>query len=183
MAQVSSVVSADLTSREATPVIMSAAGEGAPGRLKHVDGYVTTVAADSANSVYSLVRIPSNAKVKRVMLDADADGGTGAIDIGVYLGTKGFGGGHAATGRLYNDASQIASGQALFGSAVVISSAVRAVDVTNESGSYTSDKRMQPLWKAAGLASDPGGFIDICATVTAAITNAGKVAVQVEYAI
>jgi hypothetical protein len=46
-------------------------------------------------------------------------------------------------------------------------------------GSNTPDKRNQPLWQAAGLTSDPGGFFDIVATVhtTAVTTGTGKLGV------
>jgi hypothetical protein len=56
-------------------------------------------------------------------------------------------------------------------------------DIINESGTYTLDKRIQPLWQALGLTADPGGNIDIVATVvtTAVTTGTGKFGISVLY--
>ena len=63
-------------------------------------------------------------------------------------------------------------------------SAVVPTEVVNESGTYTLDKRKQPLWQAVGLSADPGGYFDIVATVktTAVTTGTGKFGVRVAYA-
>jgi hypothetical protein len=57
------------------------------------------------------------------------------------------------------------STQDFFATAIDCASAVAPTDVTNESGTYTIDKRNQPIWQAVGLTTDPGGYFDIVATV------------------
>lgn len=165
-----------VTNLDATPVVQPTAGEGGPAPLKHNEGYATAVAASSVGATYQLVRVPSNAKIKTINLESAAQG-AGAFDIGVYYATDG--GGNKPTSLLAANAIS----QALFASAVDCSSAVAITNVTNESGTYTIDKRQQPLWQAAGLSSDPGGYFDIVATVatTAVTTGTGRFGISVSY--
>lgn len=169
------VKSTPITNADAVPAVANTAGEGGPAPLKSIDGYATAVAASSVNATYQLVRVPSNAKIKSIFLESEAQA-AGAFDLGVYYATDGEGG--KPTSLLAANAIS----QALFASAVDCSGAV-ATDVTNESGTYTLDKRTQPLWQAAGLSSDPGGFFDIVATVktTAVTTGTGKIGVRVTF--
>jgi hypothetical protein len=110
-----------------------------------------------------------------VFLESEAQA-AGAFNVGVYYATDGEG------GRPTSLLVAAAISAALFASAVDCSGAV-ATDITNESGTYTLDKRTQPLWQAAGLASDPGGYFDIVATVntTAVTTGTGKIGLRVSY--
>jgi hypothetical protein len=169
------VKSTSITNLDAVPAVANTAGEGGPAPIKQVDGYATVLASGSVGATYQIVRVPSNAKVKNVFLESEAQA-AGAFDIGVYYATDGEGG--RPTGLLV--AAAISA--ALFASAVDCSAAV-ATDVTNESGTYTLDKRTQPLWQAAGLSADPGGFFDIVATVktTAVTTGTGKLGLRVSY--
>lgn len=169
------VKSTPITNLDASPVVQNTAGEGGPAPLKSVDGYTTAVASSSVDATYQLVRVPSNAKVKSVFLESEAQG-AGAFDIGVYYATDGIGGRPTAL------LAAAAVSRALFGSAVSCASAV-STDVTNESGNYTLDKRTQPLWQAAGLSADPGGNFDIVATVTttAVTTGTGKLGIRVTF--
>lgn len=140
------------------------AGEGGPARVKMVDGYATALASGSVNSTYQFVRLPSNCEVKRIDFESAAQT-AGAIDLGLYYATDGVGG--HATALVASDAID----QDLFATAIDCSSAVVITNVTNESGTYTIDKRVQPLWQAAGLSSDPGGYFDLVGTVTTSITT------------
>lgn len=171
------VKSTPITNLDASPAVANTAGEGAAVALKSVDGYATALASSSADATYQLVRVPSNCKVKSVILESEAQG-AGAFDIGVYYATDGEGG--KPTALLAANAIS----QALFASAVSCAAAVVPTDVTNESGTYTLDKRTQPLWQAAGLSADPGGYFDIVATVktTAVTTGTGKFGIRVAYA-
>jgi len=174
MAQVSNLLSDNITTREATPVVQSASGEGAPGRLIHVDGLVTSLATDSANGTYSMVRLPTTAKLKCLELTNGAGTSSSAVDIGLFYVAPGIMPGKAAS-RVYNSSGQAADGvvdQDFFGSAVAVSSAQAKLDVINESATYTTAKRFQPLWKAVGLAKDPGGYFDIVLTITTEVTAA-----------
>lgn len=169
------VKSVPITNLDATPAVANTAGEGGPAMLKTIDGYCTAVASSSVDATYQMVRVPSNCKVKSVYLESAAQG-AGAFDIGTYYATDGEGGQPTAL------LAAAAISRALFASAVDCSSAV-STDVTNESGTYTLDKRTMPLWQASGLTSDPGGYFDIVATVTttAVTTGTGKFGLRVNF--
>ena len=170
------VKSTIITGLDTTPVVQPTAGEGGPASLKNVSsGDVVGIAASSIGATYQFVRVPSNAKVKRVEFDSEAQA-AGAIDIGVYYATDGIGGKPTAL------LAAAAISQAFFASAVALTSASQPTNVTNESGTYTPAKRNQPLWQAVGLASDPGGNFDIVGTVSTAITTGtGKMGLNVDY--
>jgi len=171
------VKSTPITNLDAAPVVPNTGGEGAAAQLMSVSsGDVVGVASSSINATYQFVRVPSNCKVKQVLFDTETQA-AGAIDIGVYYATDGEG--NKPTALLAANAIS----QALFASAVTIT-AVSVTDVTNESGTYTPLKRNQPLWQAAGLSTDPGGYFDIVGTVTTAITTGtGKMGLTVNYTI
>lgn len=171
----STLKSTAITNLDAIPGQAPTTGEGGPGYLKEVTGYVTTVAADDTSSVYQIVRVPTVAKIKDVLFESADTGGTGTVDVGVRYSTSTKDGTPAAVqGTAVNDA--------FFASAIDVSGAAVAItNVTNQSGSYTLDKRNEPLWQAAGLSADPGGFFDICITPAAALTNAGVMGLSVRY--
>lgn len=159
------------------PAFISTAGEGSVGVLKMIDGYVTAVASSSINATYQLVRVPSNVKVKAIVLESEAQG-QGSFDIGVYYATDGSNA-LSVTGGLLAAA---AISQAFFASAVDLTSAYGPTNVTNESGTNVIAKRFQPLWQAIGLTTDPGGNFDIVATVTTAVTTGtGKIYLKLDY--
>ncbi len=163
----SALKSTSLTNRDATPkVATNARLYGAPKYSAY--GYVTAAAADDSASRYRMCAVPSNCIVRAVYISSVAQGGSAAVDVGVYRAT--------ADGAAVVDAD-------LFGSGVSLVSVVPRTDVTNESTNYTAALREQPLWQAAGLSSDPGGELDIVVAPTAALTNGGAVAVEVEYVI
>jgi hypothetical protein len=170
------VKSTVITNLDATPAVRATAGEGGPAPYKTVDGYATAVASSSAGATYQLVRVPSNAKIKSVVFESEAQG-AGAFDIGVYYATDGEGG--QPTSLLL--AATINA--ALFGAAISCASAVLPTEQAGAGTGYTLDKRSQPLWQAAGLSTDPGGFFDICAVVktTAVTTGTGKLGIRVGY--
>jgi hypothetical protein len=169
------VKSTYITNADAGPAVANTAGEGAAAALHSISsGAVVGVASSSINATYQFVRVPSNCKIKQVLFDTETQA-AGAMDIGVYYATDGEGGQPKAL------LAAAAISQALFGSAITIT-AVGVTDVTNESGSYTPALRNQPLWQAAGLATDPGGYFDIVGTLTTAITTGtGKMGLTVNY--
>lgn len=159
------VKSTPITNLDASPAVQNTAGEGGPAPLKvNSSGPVTGVASSSINATYQFCRVPSNAKIKAMFFESAAQA-AGAIDIGVYYATDGEGG--KPTSLL----AAAAISQALFASAVALTSLSQPTNVVNESGSFTADKQNQPLWQAAGLSADPGGFFDIVGTLTTAITT------------
>lgn len=171
------VKSTIITNLDATPPVTPTAGEGAFAHLKHVDGFATVLAASVADSTYQLCRIPSNCKVKRLVFESEAQG-AGKVDIGLY---------YATDGRIGKPTSLLAANaidQDFFATVIDLASAVKETIVTNESGSYTVDKRNQPIWQAVGLSVDPGGNFDIVATVktTDVTTGTGKIGLTAEIA-
>lgn len=170
------VKSATITNLDASPATQNTAGEGAGGLLKEISGYATAVASSSADATYQLVRIPSNCKVKSIIFESEAQG-AGKFDLGLYYATDGQGG--KPTSLL----AAAAIDQDFFATVIDCAAAVTPTEVVNESGSYTLDKRNQPIWQAAGLTADPGGSFDIVATVktTAVTTGTGKFGISVRY--
>lgn len=170
------VKSTFVTNLDAVPVVPNTAGEGGPAPLKSVDGYATAVASSSVGATYQLCRVPSNSKIKSIVFESEAQT-AGKFDLGVFYATDGVGGKPASL------LVAAAISAALFGSAIDCAAAVTPTDVTNESGTYTLDKRTMPLWQAAGLSADPGGNFDIVASVitTAVTTGTGKFGIRVSY--
>ena len=165
-----------VTNLDASPAVAPTAGEGGAARLKVIEGTATLTASATIDSTFQFVRVPSTAKIKKVFLESAAQTSC-SVDVGVYYATDGQGGKPAAL-----LASQ-AIDQDFFASAVNLSNAVAITDITNESGTYTADKRVQPLWQAVGLTADPGGSLDIAATVQAnATTGGGLMGMTVYYA-
>src|SRR5690242_8969111 len=79
----SALKSTAITNADASPVVANTAGEGAPGRLHSVTGFVTAVASDAAGSTYRLVRVPTNAVIKQVLFGSEAQG-AGKVQLSVY---------------------------------------------------------------------------------------------------
>jgi hypothetical protein len=100
----------------------------------------------------SSCRVPSNCSVKSIIFESEAQG-AGKFDLGLYYATDGQGG-HAAA-LLAADAVD----QDFFATVIDCASAVTPTEVTNESGTYTLDKRNQPPVAGGGLATDPGGYL------------------------
>ena len=136
------------------------------GILKECVGTLEAVSGDSIASTFRLARVPSNARISRVLLSCDAIT-TCAADVGVY------------------DIASVNSGAAVdadfFASAQSLASALANQDVTHESGVFGVEDVEQPLWQALGLTADPGKLYDIVATLTAAAGSAGTVSLKVVY--
>ncbi len=162
------VKSTFITNLDANPVVANTAGEGGPARLQCIEGYATSVASGSTDATYQFVRVPSNCKIKRIDFESAAQA-AGTLDIGVYYATDGEG--KKPTALL----AAAAIDQDFFASLIAVTSAVVITNITNESGTYTIDKRVQPLWQAIGLLSDPGGYFDIVGTIVTAITTGAAV--------
>lgn len=175
---VENLKSAGITNLDATPATRNATGNYGAGIMREVDGFVTISAAASLTSTYRMVRLPTNAKVKSVTLESEAQG-AGKVDVSVYY-SDATGDGTAAG----NSGVVVPStGSKFFASVVDLASAVTPTNVVNQSGNYGLDKRNKPLWDALGLSADPGGFFDIVLVVatTAITTGTGKTGIRVSY--
>lgn len=171
------VKSTPITNLDATPRVPNTAGQGGNAELKQIEGYSTAVASSSADATYQLIRVPSDAIIKELWFESEAQG-AGKFDIGVYYASDGSRNG-VATSLLAADAID----QDFFASVIDCASAVARTSILNESGTNTLDKRDQPLWEAVGLTSDPKCNFDIVATVktTAITTGTGKFGVSALY--
>lgn len=161
--------STPITNLDSTPVVPNTTGEGAPGYVRSVQGYVTAVAADAAGSTYQLARIPSNAKFQEVWFENEAQG-AGKVQLGLYYSDSAVDGTQVSLQGTVIDVK-------FFSDDIDLTSAILPTNkVFGTGGTNTLDKRNQPAWQAAGLTSDPGGFFDVVATVhtTAITTGTGK---------
>lgn len=166
--------SASITNSDATPALANTAGEGGKGAVHSQNDYITPTSGKTAGSIYRMCRIRSDAKVKHVRVEGGAQT-QGAYDIGLYYSDAADG-----TSAANVAAAATAIDADFFGSAVDFASAVGITDVTNESGTYTAAKRNQPIWQAAGLSADPGGYFDVCFTNTNTITTGALMGMEVE---
>lgn len=175
---VSALKSAQITNLNTIPVVRNTTGVNAEGPSRISDGFVTAVVSDSLGSTYKLVRLPSNAKVKAVHFESEAQG-AGKVDLSVYYSDSTVDG----TQPSLQGVIVPTTGSQFFASIIDCAAAVAVIDVTNESGNYTLNKRNQPLWQALGLAADPGGFFDVVAVVatTAITTGTGRLGARVTY--
>lgn len=135
------------------------------GKLREAVGTAEAANGDSIGSTYRLARVPSRARISRVLLSCDAIT-TCAGDVGVYR--------TAGDGGAVVDADAFASAQSL-------ASALANQDVTHESGVFGVEDVEQPLWEALGLSADPRVFYDIVVTLTAAAGSAGTISAKVQW--
>lgn len=171
------VKSTSITTLDTSPPAGVTAGKGAPANLRSVEDYVTLLASSSVDATYQVLRVPSTAKIKRLVIESEAQT-AGKVDVGLYYATDGEGGKPTAL------LAAAAIDQDFFATDVDLAAAVVPTDITNESGTYTIGKRAQPIWQAAGLTADPGGMFDICLTVhtTPVTTGTGKTLLRADYA-
>ena len=166
--------STSITNRQATIVVPNPTGAGAGGKLINVSDSVVLAASQDAASTVRILRVPTNAKVKQVILVSQAQT-QGTFDLGVYYPTDG------PTGKADLLANTIISD--FFAQDIDLTSAYGPTDVTSQSTQYTIDLWNKPLWQALALASDPGGEFDIVLSVvtTAVTTGLGIVGLSVNY--
>jgi len=141
------------------------------GVLEEAVGTVEVANGDSIASVYRFCRVPSNARISRVLLSCDAIT-SGAGDVGVYK--------TARDGGAVVDVD-------FFGSAVSIASALSHSDITHEAdpadagAGWGQADVEKPLWQALGLTADPYIEYDIAVTLTAAAAAAGTMSMKVQF--
>lgn len=171
----SALKSTAITALDASPVAIPTSGAGGAGLLKEIGGFVTAVAADAAGSTYRLVRIPSNAIVKHLFFESEAQG-AGKVNLSVYYSDSATDGTQVANQGVIVPTT----GDQFFASDIDCAAAVASLDEVNESGNYPLSKRNLRLWDALGLSVDPGGFFDIVAVVhtTAVTTGTGRLGVS-----
>lgn len=172
--------STQVTNLDSLPPVANTAGESGVGSLRCLTQSVSPTNGASIGSTYRVLRLPSNAKVKHVLADTANTAGLGSYNVGLAysdapLVTSPDGTPPAVAGSVVN--------ATLFASAWSASAVAEATDITQQSGTITGAGQNQPLWQAAGLTADPGGFMDVLLTSTVAPTAAGTINLEAQFVV
>jgi hypothetical protein len=179
--------SLSITNLDASPIVANTVGEGAPGPLRQVTDFVTTVSGDDTTSTYRLARFPTTAKVKTVKIySVIASAGSGDIDVAFSDSTTD--GTQQSLNALTNPVVQITGpvDNKLFGAAQSLVLAGVDTDFTFK-GTYTPAMQNIPMWNnlvglgATQFTADPGGFFDLYVKITTGITTGGILSGSVTY--
>jgi hypothetical protein len=200
MAGLDTVKSTSITNLDTVPIIKPTAGAGGLAVEIEVDDYCTATAAglQSAGSWYKLVRIPTWALVKSVLLGADAgpnlSGSALAIDLSLVFsdsaddGTPTWLQGLIPTSANTGGTTTIASYSSpnlIFGtwkpaaSAAIIEPTQLVLNGLGSHYSFTGGQMNLPLYQIFGFtdgrgnAADPGGYFDLMAYVATGATTGG----------
>lgn len=178
MAQASTLKSVQITNLDSQPIVPTQTGESAPADLRTLTGVVAALTGDTTASVYKMVRIPTNAKVKHVWVYGEV-ATAGSADLNVAFSDSTTDGTPVS---LQGTIPQVASANnKLFGAAQSLVLAGVNTEFTY-ANTFTPTMSNEELWKALGYTDDPGGFFDLQFNVTTAVTTGGTVALEVQYA-
>lgn len=177
------VKSASITSLDQASPSLSASlveGQGAAGRLVDHSDYVAMTAGGlaSTSSTYKMVRLPTSCMIKlaRLFNKSGLDSSTGLkVDLGAYYSDS------VNDGTPYSLQGTLISADCFLASkAFAQSGAGSEIDALSN---LDANLRNSPLWAQVGLASDPGGYIDIVLAVDTVVSGtaaAGNVVLNVE---
>jgi hypothetical protein len=172
-----------ITDLDATPPVRLGNGAGAAYMPQSIEAYVTPTTAVTATSLYRMIRLPSDAIVKKVEVSWTGSGlTTFTADVTVYysdntLDMVGIGQGDSGlVNSLSGTSSLFAHAEAVGGFTVGVPTDVTFLNSAAATG-YNWTTYTEPLWQAAGLSSDPGGFFDIVFYTTA--TNSTAATAQI----
>ncbi len=170
------VKSTSVTNLDASPAVANTAGEGGQGAIKDITGIATGTASANIDSTFQMVRVASNCKIKRIWLQTENQT-VGVTDVGLYYATDGTGA-HATTLLV-----AAAIDRLFFATSInLATTTIQDVTCNPVTSTYTPSKRNMPLWQAAGLTTDPGGYFDIVLSLTTAITTGtGVIVLNVLY--
>lgn len=166
-----------ITNLDLTPPIRPTAGkEGGNSVLYDVVGIAgPTTTAATTGGILRMVRVPSNAIIRDIMIAQQAATTTATFDCGAYY-SDGNDGTTAANSGLVIDADYFATG-------VDTHLVITWTSVMFEATTITVVDTVKPLWQMLGLTTDPGGYIDIVLVNTATISGAATMAMRVQYCI
>lgn len=154
--------SAFITNATATPVVLTG-GVKAGAPLQEAVGVCTPAADQADDTIMRFCRVPSNARMSQILINA-ADATTGGkVDCGVYETEDN--GGAVVDRDLFANAFDLTGGP------------FANTDITFESGEYTIAESEKPLWEALGLTADPNKEYDICLTVET-VFNGGPTSIR-----
>ena len=176
--------STELTNYEATPQVMVDSAS-AGGKVRVWSDTIAAATTDiDDNDIIMMAEIPSNAKIKSIMLyndDLDSNGSPALVtDVGIYNGnvkfndTDGSATAYAAEGVIDRDCYGTVS--TVLQAAVTAGTEFRYETLGIETvGNF--------MWEDAGLTSDPGRMLRIALTIetVAATAAAGDITMVVEY--
>lgn len=179
-----------ITNLDASPYIPQTTGEGAVGREHIVNDQLATGAADNIGSIYRMVRIPVNAKIKRLAWFGANGASAGAADFDVAFSDSTIDGTQAIfQGQIIQLTGPVDN--KLFGAARSLTQASFNVEnLITFANTFTPAFQNLPLWQVLinlGVVSptlfafDPGGFFDIVAKLTTAQTVAGTLSMECRY--
>lgn len=140
-------------------------------RIHEAIGTAEAANGDSIGSTYRLCRVPSNARISRILLSCDAIT-TCAGDVGVYR--------TAGDGGAVVDADHFASAQSL-AAALVNQDVSHEADAADAGAGFGLADVEKPLWQTLGLTADPFVLYDIAVTLTAAAGSAGTIGLRVQF--
>lgn len=160
--------STSITNNDASPPVMNSPRIDG-GVLREKVGTVEIAAADDANSVYRMVRVHSSWRISEILRFNDAITSGTDYDVGVYDTAEN--GGAVINVNVFADAISLAS--------AATTSPVR--DMYETGGDIGVEDIEQPLWEMAGLASDPGKYMDLCYTGVTPGSGAGTLSVLVRF--
>jgi|SRR5262245_10350357 len=180
---------------DALPIVANTTGESGQGMLRVVNDFVTAAVGDSIGSIYRVVRIPTTAKIKNLLLNYPTASTAGATDIGVAYSDSLTDGTQPQFTALANPMVQITGpvDNKLFAAAFSLTSARNQADITlaallTTGGTFTLAHMNLPLWQVlvnlgcTQFTADPGGYFDLTAKLTTALTvAAGSFALTCEY--
>lgn len=157
--------STSITNRDAVPRVNNPAHLSGGTRLQSRATFELTN-DDTAGSTYRICQMPTGAMVNSIRVFCDAITSC-TIHVGLYRTTE--------NGAAVVLSTAYATAQAI-SSAIVLGTELmfEARDIINV------EKR---VWEDANLATDPGGALDLVATVVAASTAAGTLSFIVDYTV
>jgi hypothetical protein len=175
--------SSAITNLDALPPVRATAGLGGKAELLSVYGSITPTTGVLTGSTYRFVRVPSNCSIKHVLIDYTGTITTFTGDVTLYYSDDTIDevGASAGDTGVVNSLSTTA---ALFAHALALGSQTAGVvvDITSQNVAYTPTMKTEPLWQAAGLTTDPGGFFDITFAETSTESeSAAVIGVEVQY--
>jgi len=118
------------------------------------DSTVEVAAAASADSVYTFLRLPTNARIhglSRVAFDDLASSGSPTLDFGFA----------AVSGNFTTDPDALNDG-------IDVATAASTANLIKDIANYG-----KLVWEIMGLSSDPGGFADLIGSLKDAAANTG----------
>jgi len=168
--------SASIISWDSTPIVEVSTGEGAPGFLKSVNDSVTAPLLGTIGDMYRFCRIPTNAKIKKVLVTVTTAATAGAMDIGLAYSDSTVDGTQPSLAGLVNPMVLLTAGadNKLFGSAQSLTAVIKNTDITfaGTAFPYLPIYQNLPIWQvlvnlgATQFTADPGGWFDIVAKAT-----------------